>query len=201
MDRVEPLLEYDDSFVPLISDSRFFSLLCDILGSGIALLDSAYFISPPTGTWGDTSDWHIDEGLMGPSGAPIPLMVKVSIPLVSILSIKDGATAVIPGSHRRSFDENLPNPDGDPADMPGLIPIEVAAGDLYIFHGRIHHAAMPNRGTQTRRMLQLNYGHIWMKPWPGHEPSERVKRLANTPELRQLLHVSDHPYQHRIDLP
>lgn len=195
--RVEPLIEYADEFVDLLADQRFFPLLCELLGNGIAMLDTAYFISPPGKGWGDTSEWHIDEGLTGPVGSPIPLMVKVSIPLVDLRSLDDGPTAVIPGSHNRSFDENHPSP-ADPRDMPGKVPILASAGNVYIFHGRIHHAAMPNVGTQVRRVLHLNYGHIWMKPWPGHEPSERLRSQADSPSKRQLLHVSDHHYQARL---
>jgi hypothetical protein len=57
---------------------------------------------------------------------------------------------------------------------------------------------MPNVGTRTRRVLHYNYGHIWMKPWPGYEPSERVRALAKTDVRKQLLHISDHHYQSRL---
>lgn len=195
--RIEPLIEYGDEFVDLLDDPRFFPVVRELLGNGVAILDTAYFVTPPHQGWGSSSDWHIDEALTGPLGAPIPLMVKVSIPLDDVTHLEDGPTAVIPGSHRRSFNENLPSPE-DPRAMPGLVPLLVSAGDVYLFHGRIHHAAMPNVGTRTRRVLQYNYGHIWMKPWPGHRPSERLRRAAGTPVRRQLLHVSDHHYQARL---
>lgn len=195
--RVEPLIEYGDEFVDLVDHPSFFPVVREILGSGVALLDTAYFVTPPRQGWGSTSEWHIDEALTGPHGAPIPLMAKVSVPLDDVSDIDDGPTAVVPGSHRRSYDENLPCPD-DPRDMPGKVPLLVNAGDVFVFHGRIHHAAMPNVSTRTRRVLQYNYGHIWMKPWPGHEPSERLQRAATTAVRKQLLHVSEHHYQARL---
>jgi phytanoyl-CoA hydroxylase len=195
--RVEPLIEYDDEFVELLDDEAFFPLVRELLGSGIAMIDTSYFISPPGHGWGDTSDWHIDEALTGPFGSPIPLMVKVSIPLDEIRDLDDGPTALIPGSHLRSYNDNLPQP-ADPRDMPGMFPILVSPGDALIFHGRVHHAAMPNVGDRTRRVLQYNYGHIWMKPWPGYEPSERVRASANSAVRKQLLHVSNHHYQDRL---
>ena len=196
--RVEPLIEYDDAFVELLDDPAFFPLVRELLGNSIAMLDTSYFITPPRGGWGDTSEWHIDEGLTGPIGAPIPLMVKVSIPLDTVARLDDGPTALIPGTHLRSYEENPPSPT-DPRDMPGMVPILASAGDIYVFHGRVYHAAMPNVGDQTRRVLQYNYGHIWMKPWPGYEPSERLRQAASTNVRRQLLHVSDHHYQARLD--
>jgi phytanoyl-CoA hydroxylase len=195
--RVEPLIEYDDLFVDLLDHQAFFPLIREILGSSIAMIDTSYFITPPSQGWGGTSDWHIDEALTGPHGAPIPLMAKVSIPLDEISSIDDGPTALIPGSHRLSYNDNPPNPD-DPRDMPGKVSLLVSPGDIVVFHGRVYHAAMPNVGGRTRRMLHYNYGHIWMKTWPGFVPSERLQAAAITPERKQLLHVSEQHYLHRL---
>lgn len=195
--RVEPLIEYEEAFVELLDHPGFFPIVRDLLGDGIALIDTGYFVTPPGHGWGGTSEWHIDEGLVGPVGSGVPLMVKVSIPLVDITSLDDGPTAVLPSTHMRSFEENPPSPP-DPREMPGKVPVLLRAGDVYIFHGRLHHAAMPNAGEQIRRVLHYNYGHIWMKPWPGHEPSERLRASAGTAIRRQLLHVSDDPYQDRL---
>src|SRR5215472_12624459 len=85
--RVEPLIEYDDEFVELLDHDAFFPLIRELLGSGVAMLDTSYFVTPPGQGWGDTSEWHIDEALTGPIGAPIPLMVKVSITLDEIASL------------------------------------------------------------------------------------------------------------------
>jgi hypothetical protein len=195
--RVEPLIEYDDKFVELLDHDAFFPVVRELMGSGVAMLDTSYFVTPPRQGWGDTSKWHLDEALTGPYPAPIPLMLKASIPLDEIADLDDGPTAVVPGTHRLSYNDILPDPD-DPRDMPGKVPLLASPGDVIIFHGRIHHAAMPNVGTRTRRVLHYNYGHIWMKPWPGYEPSERVRALAKTDVRKQLLHISDHHYQSRL---
>jgi phytanoyl-CoA hydroxylase len=195
--RVEPLIEYDDEFVELLDHNAFFPLVRELLGSGVAMIDTSYFITPPGHGWGDTSEWHIDEALTGPMAAPIPLMVKASIPLDEIRDLDDGPTALIPGSHLRSYDDNLAQP-GDPRDMPGKVPIPLSPGDVLIFHGRVYHAAMPNVSDRPRRVLQYNYGHIWMKTWPGYEPSERLRASATTAVRKQLLHISNHHYQDRL---
>lgn len=195
--RVEPLIEYDDAFLQLLDHDAFFPVLSELLGSSIAMIDTSYFITPPGQGWGDTSDWHIDEALTGPMGAPIPLMVKVSVPLDGIRDVDDGPTAVVPGSHLTSYNDHRPSPD-DPRDMPEKVPILMSSGDALVFHGRVYHAAMPNVGDRTRRVLQYNYGHIWMKPWPGYEPSDRLRGRARNAVQRQLLHVSEHHYQDRL---
>ena len=81
--------------------------------------------------------------------------------------------------------------------MPGHVRMAVPAGTAYLFNGRIFHAALPNRGTRTRRVLIFNYGHVWMKPWQGYEPSERLIVAATTPVRKQLLHAVP-PYGSRL---
>lgn len=195
--RVEPLIEYDDEFVDLLDHVAFFPVVRELMGSSVAMLDTSYFVTPPGQGWGDTSHWHLDEALTGPIGAPVPLMLKASIPLDEIKDLDDGPTAFVPGSHRLSYNDLLPVP-ADPRDMSGKVPFLASPGDVLIFHGRVQHAAMPNVGSRTRRVLQYNYGHIWMKPWPGYEPSDRLRASASTAVRKQLLHVSDHHYQARL---
>ncbi len=113
--RVEPLIEYDDEFVELLDHDAFFPVVRELLGSGIAMLGTSYYTTPPGQGWGDTSEWHIDEALTGPVGAPIPLMVKVSITLDEIKDLDDGPTALIPGSHLQTYNDNAP-PPADPRD-------------------------------------------------------------------------------------
>jgi hypothetical protein len=43
----------------------------------------------------------------------------------------------------------------------------------------------------TRKVLIYNYGHFWMKVWPGYEPSERLRGAAQTEVRRQLLGLGD----------
>jgi hypothetical protein len=40
-------------------------------------------------------------------------------------------------------------------------------------------------------VLIYNYGHFWMKIWPGYEPSEHLLCRAGTPVRRQLLGIGD----------
>ena len=47
------------------------------------------------------------------------------------------------------------------------------------------------RSNSPRVALIYNYGHFWMKPWQGYEPSERLRSEAKTPLRRQLLGVGD----------
>ena len=69
-------------------------------------------------------------------------------------------------------------------------------GDAYLFNGRIYHAATNNEGDKPRKVLIYNYGHLWMRVWPGYEPSERLLKAAEDsgdPVRRQVLGLA-HPY-------
>ena len=81
------------------------------------------------------------------------------------------------------------------AEKPGDAP----AGTVFFTHGRIYHAAMPNTSDAARHVLIYSYGHTWMKPWQGYEPSAKLQSRANTNVLRQLFHVGD-PYRYKYDL-
>jgi ectoine hydroxylase-related dioxygenase (phytanoyl-CoA dioxygenase family) len=71
--------------------------------------------------------------------------------------------------------------------MPCHVKMAYPAGTAYLFNGRCYHAATDNKSDQERRVLIYNYGHHWMKIWPGYEPSERLKMLAETDVRKQLL--------------
>jgi ectoine hydroxylase-related dioxygenase (phytanoyl-CoA dioxygenase family) len=116
-------------------------------------------------------------------------MVKAFF-LLSDVPPRSGGTAFLPGSHRLPPGAPVPRVD-DPAAMPGHVRMEHPAGTAYFFHGHLYHAALNNEGDHVRRVLIYNYGHFWMKPWQGYEPSASLLARAASPVLRQLLHVGD----------
>jgi phytanoyl-CoA hydroxylase len=194
---VDPIIEYGDEFVDLLDHPRVFPLVRELVGDDVAIIDTSYFISPPRQGWGFSSEWHHDETLTREHPAPIPIFVKVFFPLTEV-GPDDGPTAVLPGSHRRPLADDPPSV-ADPRELPGMRLMTAAPGDVYLFHGRIYHAGIPNTGSRTRRVLIYNYGHVWMKPWSGYAPSERLRSTATTALRKQLLHVVDDPYAAHLD--
>src|SRR5438270_295655 len=78
-----------------------------------------------------------------------------------------GATAVLPGSHRFPAEIALPRPE-EPAAMPGHARMAYPAGTVWLFNGRLYHAALDNHSDTARRVLIYNCGHFWMKMWQGY---------------------------------
>lgn len=185
--QVQAPIEYDPLFLDLMEHPRVFPLVRAILGDDISMIDNDLFLSPPcTATH---AHWHHDVGLAGVFHPRSVLMVKAFY-LLSDVGEDGGATLILPGSHRYPMDFDLPRP-ATPGEMPNHARLAHPAGTAYLFNGRCYHAASNNESSRERRVLIFNYGHFWMKVWPGYEPSERLRAAAATPLRRQLLGIGD----------
>lgn len=78
------------------------------------------------------------------------------------VSNEEGAFSVVPGTHK----SRLPCPyDGKEVhvdDEPGMIGLEVKAGDAIFFTENLRHGGFTNRSEQTRKTLHAGYGPYWM---------------------------------------
>lgn len=185
--QVQAIIEYDDLFLDLMEHPKIFPIVRELMGEDVVMIDNDYFITPPSVQ--THAHWHVDVGLPGVYHPRSTLMVKVFF-LLSDVPPRGGGTALLPGSFRYPMDYQFPKVD-DPAQMPGAVRMEYPAGTAYLFNGRTYHAALNNNTDQTRRVLIFNYGHFWMKPWQGYEPSAALQSRAATPVRRQLLHIGE----------
>jgi hypothetical protein len=191
LDQVQAPIEYDDRLLGLLWHPHIFPIVRALLGDDVSMIDNDLFLTPPR-TPRTHAGWHHDVGMRGVYHPRSLLMLKVFY-LLSDVDADSGGTALIPGSHR--FPETWRYPDVDePRDMPGAVQMTGRAGDAYLFSGRIYHCAVNNRSERERRVLIYNYGHFWMKIWPGYEPSERLlhaARASGDPVRMQLLGIGD----------
>ena len=106
---------------------------------------------------------------------------------------------MVPGTHKYEEDWKFPSVD-NPAEMPGHVKMAFPAR-----HRMVHARAHLPRGTSQRhdsprRVLIYSYGHLWMKPWQGYEPSPELQAKADSAVMRQLLHVGDpYRYEYKLD--
>jgi ectoine hydroxylase-related dioxygenase (phytanoyl-CoA dioxygenase family) len=68
---------------------------------------------------------------------------------------EDGATRVIPGSHR--FDDRLE------LDAAETIPAEMKKGSVLLYTGSLYHGAGANRSDHTRRGINITYSVSWLR--------------------------------------
>jgi phytanoyl-CoA hydroxylase len=186
---ITSIVEYDDAFLDLLVHPRVFPIVRDVLGPDIALLYSDFYMTPPHTK--SHIHWHQDVGFIGPFNPLSTMYVKATF-LLSDVAENGGATAVLPGSHKFLSDDIVPELE-DPTQMPGAVRMAYPAGSVWIFNARCFHAAMPNESDVERRVLIYSYGHCWMKPWQGYEPSPALQAKAKTQTMKQLLHMTE-PY-------
>jgi len=181
--QIQAPIEYDDVLFDLLEHPKTFPLIREILGNDVSMIDNDFFISPPH--TGSHALWHHDVGMPGVYHPRSVMMVKLFF-LLEDVSEDGGCTLFLPGSHHFPMDFALPKVE-NPMEMPGHAKMAFPAGTAYLFNGRCYHAATDNNSDRSRRVLIYNYGHHWMKIWPGYEPSERLQALAKTPVRKQLL--------------
>jgi hypothetical protein len=180
-------INYGPAMRDLLWHPRTFPIVREIIGNDVSMIDNSYFITPPNAPY-THADWHHDVGLPGVFHPLSVMMVKVFF-LLTDVNANSGGTAMIPGSHRLPMDFEFPR-FGDPKDMPGAVLMSGKAGTAYLFNGRVYHAAMNNTSDHPRKVLIYNYGHHWMKIWPGHEPAPKLIEWARStadPVKMQLL--------------
>jgi hypothetical protein len=105
----------------------------------------------------------------------------------------DGATMVIPGSHKANFEhpqfakQGVSISEGASVDgVEGAIEVHMQAGDAILFVDAISHGSAKRVSEGERRILVLRYGPSWGFFRFGYRPSpELLDRL--TPERRQIV--------------
>lgn len=180
-------INYGPAMRDLLWHPKTFPVVREILGEDVSMIDNSYYITPPR-TQHTHADWHHDVQLLGVYHPLSVMMVKVFF-LLSDVNADSGGTAMLPGSHRLPMDFQFPRVN-DPKDMPGAVQMSGKAGTAYLFNGRVYHAAVNNNSDNPRKVLIYNYGHHWMKIWPGYEPSLALLEWARDqgdPVKMQLL--------------
>ncbi len=87
------------------------------------------------------------------------MMVRM-IYFVHDVAFEQGAFCVVPGTHK----SNVPSPYlGKPEDDPGVVALEVKAGDAILFTENLRHGGVTNGSSQVRKTLHVGYGPFWLK--------------------------------------
>jgi ectoine hydroxylase-related dioxygenase (phytanoyl-CoA dioxygenase family) len=154
-------------------------LILDVLDRG--LVD--YQLSAPTGIQigpGEVAQpLHPDDALY-----PIPrphqeLVVNVMWPLEDFTAA-NGATRVVPGSHR--WVDEVPGPGTE------TVPVEMPAGSALIYLGSLWHGGGANTTDRARIGVVLHYGLAWLRSVENHVLAVPPAVVAGlSPRLQELL--------------
>lgn len=119
---------------------------------------------------GDRQGLHRDTGIWGGSlpytDFPVGLQTAWCL---DDFTLANGATHVIPGTHRR--------PDARPEEA--SIQVEAPAGSVIAFDARLFHAGGANRTDRIRRGILTLYIRSWLKPQTDHKRSYPTERIAD----------------------
>lgn len=137
------------------------------------------------------SHWHVDDKVEYPLPPDMPrwdarvrlpvTWLSVQIPLTDIISMEDGPTEVVPGSHYSGRVSPQENPVFEGR---GAEPIFCRAGDIYLFNHQMWHRGSPNTGLRTRYLMQLQYVR-------GDSLAWRCQGSERTPALKKILEGAD----------
>lgn len=125
----------------------------------------------------DAQTLHYEQGIY-----PLPRDRDVMVTAIWALddfTADNGATLVIPGSHQRAQGK----PSGSEA-----VPVEMAAGSVLLFPGRLWHGAGANTSTRPRLAVVIDYAQPWLRPCEAHTLSADPGQVRRLPRrLQELL--------------
>jgi ectoine hydroxylase-related dioxygenase (phytanoyl-CoA dioxygenase family) len=86
---------------------------------------------------------------------------------------------VVPGSHQLAT--RKPDPGR-------AVPVEMSAGSVLLFSGRLYHDAGANTSGRTRLGVVIDYQQPWLRPCEAHTLSADTAEVSQLPQrLQELL--------------
>jgi ectoine hydroxylase-related dioxygenase (phytanoyl-CoA dioxygenase family) len=116
--------------------------------------------------------WHRDEIVWNLVPEPKPELQLASVIALVDFTADNGATRVVPGSHRWEAGRYPTNDEAVAAEMP--------AGSAIVYLGSTFHGGGAHSGSQPRRGVHLSYTLGWLR-------TEENNYLAVPPEVARLL--------------
>ncbi|MEM7271805.1 MAG: phytanoyl-CoA dioxygenase family protein [Actinomycetota bacterium] len=130
---------------------------------------------------------HADDSFY-PWPRPRPPLGAATIIAVDDFTTDNGATRVIPGSHR--WGDQPPTPEQAARAIPAVMP----AGSMLFFLGTTWHSGGENNAARSRMAVTAQYCAPWCRPQESFLLSVSRERVARSSEhLQRLLGYSIHP--------
>jgi ectoine hydroxylase-related dioxygenase (phytanoyl-CoA dioxygenase family) len=149
---------------------------------------AGFLLSAPTGISigpGEAAQrLHRDDAVY-PVARPHPELVVNTMWALDDFTVENGATLVVPGSHRWPTERRAADGEAVPATMP--------AGSVLFYLGSLLHAGGANRTAAPRLGVILEYCAGWVRPQENHVlgvPKAIVRELPD--RLRELLGYGIH---------
>jgi ectoine hydroxylase-related dioxygenase (phytanoyl-CoA dioxygenase family) len=160
-----------------------------LLGVLDAVLGPSYQLSAPTGIDigpGEKAQFlHMDDGIY-PLPRPHPEVVLNSMWALDDFTEENGATRVVPGSHRWT--------DRIPVDPDETVTVTMPAGSVLFILGTLWHGGGANRTDKPRLGVLLEYAAGWLRQQENHVLAVPPDVMRTLPQrLQELLGYGIHP--------
>jgi ectoine hydroxylase-related dioxygenase (phytanoyl-CoA dioxygenase family) len=120
---------------------------------------------------------HYEQGIY-----PLPRdrdVMMTALWALDDFTVRNGGTRVVPGSHKRD--------EGRPA-MDEAVAVEMPAGSVLIFVGRLWHGGGANTSNRPRLGIIIDYVQPWLRPCEAHSLSADLAEVRLLPQrLQELL--------------
>jgi ectoine hydroxylase-related dioxygenase (phytanoyl-CoA dioxygenase family) len=158
---IEPLIHMHPIFQDALLNEPALALVTYLLGESCGLISSTGQIKGPGEHY---LPLHADVGLTrGPGPFSLTADVCNAVWVLSDYSADNGATCIVPGSHKLCRNPNL----SEIKDMSLYKALDIKAGSILVWHGNTWHGAVPRRSPGLRLgIIQyfgrwfLNRGHL-----------------------------------------
>ena len=199
--RIYAMLAKDPVFAELVAHPVSLAWAEHFLGQS-CLLSACLAIHLQPGE--SAQPWHTDDGHTSLT-PPHDLLGVSTFWALDDTTLENGATEVLPGSHRWSeteFPGVLRDQDfatgedvaGDPGSHPDAVKVTMPAGSLMIARGDLWHRGGANRSDTARCLITPQYCAGWLRPLESMLLSVPPERAAALPErVQELLGYSIHP--------
>lgn len=179
------LINYDQSFAPYLVTPAFIDLVRAALGPNVRVSFTSAMINYPGNVRGGLhADWPFNQRNAGHIPAPYPDVVAhfTTLWMLSPFSLENGATIIVPGSHRM---ETNPSAESCSHDEDAPYPTEIQAtgeaGSVLVMDSRMWHAAGANRTETARVAMAIRFAPWWLN-LNGLRPGscERARQMEAT---------------------
>src|SRR3954468_2976329 len=176
----------------LFAKTRAFDALAThplLLGVLDRVLGPSYQLSAPTGIEigpAEKAQVLTTDASIYPLPRPHPEVVLNTMWALDEFTEANGATRVVPGSHRWT--------DRQPADSDETVTVAMPAGSVLFILGTLWHGGGANTTDRPRLGVLLEYAAGWLRPQENHVvavPPDVVRTLE--PRLQELLGYGIHP--------
>jgi ectoine hydroxylase-related dioxygenase (phytanoyl-CoA dioxygenase family) len=179
--RIWTLLNKGEMFVELAQDPTVLGLMEHLLGWGFLLSNIDANIAGPGGT---PMFLHADQSFVPDPWPPYPLVAN-AMWMLDDFTPDNGATRIVPGSHKLGRNPDYGNGEG----LTETVPVCGPAGTAMVFEGRLWHQTGANVTADERRHGILAY---YCRPFMRQQENwflslDRAVLERGGPRLRQLL--------------